>query len=110
MSYAEEIECGRSIAAKGKGPFIDEFLKSTGPAPRPEGRKYSNGQVVISAIIFAMMIGGVFMMENGPRFMKVMGVVLGLYFLSAALSVIRLNFWLNHLVRQYAAHAAKGKM
>ena len=108
LSYAEEIECGREIAAKGKGPFLDDFLKSAGSTTYREGQTYTKWQVAKSLAILVLMIVAIFAMGKWRVFLVLMSIVLGLYLFSTAVSVFRLNLWLNRLVAQYATFVAKG--
>lgn len=107
LSDAEQIECGRKIALVGKEPFVDEFLKSAGSESYKKDIEYTAEQKVRSLIFVLLMGIGIYLLGKGKVFLVILGFVLSLYFLSTAVSVLRLNLWLNELVKKYAAHVAK---
>ena len=106
LSHAEEIAFGKRIAAKGKQPFLDEFLESAGPT-HSRGETYTRTQVIVGFVILLLMVVSLFMIGMGVVFLVALAMVLGVYFVSVAVSTVRLNLWLDRLAAQYAAHIAK---
>jgi len=109
LTEAEEIECGKQIALVGKKPFVDDFLKTAGPKNYKEGIEYTTQQKIMSFLILIMMFVAIYLMGKGKIFLVCLSFILGVYLISTAVSVVRLNLWLNTLVSKYASYKAQEK-
>lgn len=110
LSEAEEIEHGKKIALVGKKPFVDEFLKTAGPKNYQPEVVYTKKQIITSVLmlilIFSVMSVMLYLLGKLKIFSYVLCFVLAIYFVSTAISIVRLNLWLNKLVRRYAIYVA----
>ena len=115
----DRLELGRRIAAVGREQFAKEFRESIKMAHlknRPPRIGIAAWPEEVRYIILTVFLGGmlIFLIKVGEgerflaRFVPLAVIISLIYYGSVFFAVRRFNKWVDSLVAEYAAHAARG--